>query len=341
MKVLSLVVPAYNSENFLDKGIPSMLHPEILDKLEIIIVNDGSTDGTVTVAESYAARYPDTVRVISQENKGHGGALNTGFAAATGKYLKPIDADDWVQTQNLPEFIRNLENCHSDVVLTPYRTVDISDGSIISYGCAPDQFGVPMTMGDLMANWRNFYRCTVFHGVAYRRDFYQEKGISLSEHVFYEDNEYATFPFCQAETVTALDLEIYEYRIGDVAQSMSIANQIKRLDHLKKVGQRMLQECALLPNSPGKDYAAMKTQAVLSLYLNLALLAHPDRKTGRALAADLLATCDSQDPAIRSILEKKYRILLCLNHLHIRKETWDNLLNSNLYTALRRKISFK
>lgn len=339
MKILTFVVPAYNSEQFLDKGIPSMLHPEILDKLEIIIVSDGSTDGTAAVAEKYVAQYPGIVRLISQENKGHGGALNTGFAAATGKYIKPIDADDWVQTQNLPEFIRLLEDCSSDVVLTPYRTVDISNGDIVSYGCNPSQFGVPMDMGEIMANWRNFYRCTVFHGIAYRNSFYQEKGLQLSEHVFYEDNEYATFPFCRAETVTALDLHIYEYRIGDVAQSMSIANQIKRLDHLKKVGQRMLAEYAQLPDSPGKEYAAAKTQAVLSLYLNLTLLAHPDRKTGRALAADLLNTCN--DPAIHSILQKKYRVLQCLNYLHIGKETWDNLLNSGIYNTIRKKISFK
>lgn len=339
MKILTFVVPAYNSEQFLDKGIPSMLHPEILDKLEIIIVSDGSTDATEAVANKYVTRYPGTVRLISQENKGHGGALNTGFAAATGKYIKPIDADDWVQTQNLPEFIRLLEDCSSDVVLTPYRTVDISNGHIVSYRCTPSRFGVPMTMGEIMENWRNFYRCTVFHGIAYRNDFYQEQGLQLSEHVFYEDNEYAAFPFCRAETVTALDLYLYEYRIGDVAQSMSIANQIRRLDHLKKVGLRMLEEYALLPDSPGKNYAAAKTQAVLSLYLNLALLAHPDRKTGRALAAGLLNTCG--DSAILSILKKKHRVLLCLNHLHINKETWDNLLNSGIYNALRKKISLK
>ena len=339
MKVLTFVIPAYNSEKFLDKCILSMLSDEILDKLEIIVVNDGSTDATASIAEKYSREYPGVVRLISQENKGHGGALNTGFAAATGNYIKPIDADDWVQTQNLPEFIRLLETCTSDVVLTPYRTVDISKVEILSYTCTPSQFGIPMTMGEIMENWRNFYQCTVFHGVAYRRAFYQEKGLQLSEHVFYEDNEYATFPFCRAESVTALDLPIYEYRIGDVAQSMSIANQIKRLDHLKKVGQRMLAEFTQLPDSAGKNYAAEKTQAVLSLYLNLTLLAHPDRKTGRALASELLNSCNS--PAIRSILQKKFRVLLCLNYLHINKETWDNLLNSGLYNTLRKKISLK
>ena len=110
MKVLSFIVPSYNSENYLDKCIPSFLADEILDKLDIIIVNDGSTDGTAEAAEKYCAIYPDSVRLISQENRGHGGALNTGCSAAQGKYLKVIDADDWVETENLPQFLDLLAN---------------------------------------------------------------------------------------------------------------------------------------------------------------------------------------------------------------------------------------
>ena len=105
MKVLTFVIPAYNSEKFLDKAISSMLVPEVLDKLEIIVVNDGSKDSTAAIAEKYCTQYPETVKLISQENKGHGGALNTGIAAAAGKYVKVIDADDWVVSENLPEFI--------------------------------------------------------------------------------------------------------------------------------------------------------------------------------------------------------------------------------------------
>ena len=98
MKILSFIIPSYNSERFLDKCIGSMLSEQVLDALDIIVVNDGSKDGTVEVAQKYCDAYPDSVRLISQENKGHGGALNTGCAAAVGKYLKVIDADDWVAT---------------------------------------------------------------------------------------------------------------------------------------------------------------------------------------------------------------------------------------------------
>ena len=150
MKVLTFVIPAYNSEKFLDKGIPTMIQSEIMDKLEIIIVNDGSTDGTPQAAEKYCAQYPDTVRLISQVNKGHGGALNTGCAAAQGKYVKIIDADDWVVTENLPAFIEALENCGSDVVLTHYHTVDISNGEIKGWKCAEGDFGIPMTFDEVL-----------------------------------------------------------------------------------------------------------------------------------------------------------------------------------------------
>ncbi|MBO4991598.1 MAG: glycosyltransferase family 2 protein, partial [Firmicutes bacterium] len=218
MKLLTFVIPAYNSEQFLDKCITSMLAAEILEQLEIIVVNDGSTDGTVQIAENYCTNYPDVVRLISQENKGHGGALNTGCAAAQGKYLKVIDADDWVETQNLSIFFRYLGHCDSEVVLTHHHTIDISNGEIKNWRNYPDEFGKRYSFTDVMSSWKSFDRSLTFHGITYRTDFYQKYAKPLPEHVFYEDHEYATFPCCMAESITCFDLFIYDYRIGDVNQ---------------------------------------------------------------------------------------------------------------------------
>ena len=80
-KILSFIIPAYNSEKFLDKCIPSFVNEEVFDELDIIIVNDGSKDNTPKLAQKYCDMYPGSVRLINQENKGHGGALNTGCAA--------------------------------------------------------------------------------------------------------------------------------------------------------------------------------------------------------------------------------------------------------------------
>ena len=341
MKVLSLIVPSYNSEAFLDKCIPSFCEESVLDALDIIIVNDGSSDATADIARKYCRMYPNSIRLISQENKGHGGALNTGFAAATGKYLKPIDADDWIETGNLPDFIHFLENCDSDVVLTHYNMVDVSSGEITRMKSYPVEFGHPITMDAFMAQWRNFYRAATFHGIAYHTEFYHKHNNRLTEHVFYEDNEYATIPFCYANSITPVDSFLYDYRVGDVNQSISIVNQVRRLSHIKTVIDRMVQVYCQLPEGAGKQYAAMKTQAVGMMYLTTALLAHPDKKIGRKLAASQMEEFHQDTPEIYNMLARKYQVYQILSWFHISKQTWDNFLKSNVYNRLRHNHDFQ
>jgi len=340
MKILSFIIPSYNSERFLDTCIPSMLVPEVLSKIEILVVNDGSTDGTVSIAEKYCAQYPETVRLISQENKGHGGALNTGCAAATGKYLKVIDADDWILSESLQAYIAALETCESDVVLTHHHTIDIDTGEIKHWRNYPPDFGKAYTFDHIMADWRSFDRSLTFHGITYRTEFYHQFGHPLLEHVFYEDHEYATYPCCYAKSVTPFDLFVYEYRIGDVNQSVSNANQLKRLGHTETVLRRMMEKYRGLPDSAGKQYAAMKTQGLLLSYLTTALLVNPDKKAGRILARQRMAECCENAPEAYQLALRKYQVFELLNRLHIGKSAWDAILSSRLYNRLRGNHDF-
>lgn len=341
MKILTFVIPAYNSESFLHKCLDSMLVPELLDKLEILVVNDGSTDRTAEIAEGYCVRYPDTVRLISQENKGHGGALNAGCAAATGKYLKVIDADDWVETGNLPELIRLLEGCGSDVVLTHYRTIDIGTGAIKNWRSFPEAFEKAYTFGEIMSDWRSFDRSLTFHGILYRREFYQKYAQPLLEHVFYEDHQYATFPCCHAESVMPFDLFLYDYRVGDVNQSVSNANQLKRIGHTEQVICRMTEQYLPLPEADGKRYAAMKIQGLVLSYLTTALLGHPNRKEGRRLAATLMKDIKAAAPEIYALAKPKYSVFCIMNRLHMSKQGWEQILHSGLYNAICGKRDFE
>ena len=340
MKVLSFVIPAYNSEKYLDKCIPSMLVPEVLSKLEIIVVNDGSKDSTEEAARKYCDRYPDVVRLISQDNKGHGGALNTGCAAAQGKYLKVIDADDWIVSENLPAYIAMLEQCESDVVLTHHHTVDISTGEIKSWRSYPTEFGKDYSFETIMSDWRSFDRSLTFHGITYRTAFYHEFDHQLLEHVFYEDHEYATYPCCYAKSITPFNLFLYEYRIGDVNQSVSNANQLKRLGHTEAVLQRMAEEYQTLPESAGKQYTGMKIQGLLLSYLTTSLLVNPDKKEGRHLAHSQMAKRKLDAPESYNLAQKKYQVFCLLNRLHISKSVWDAILNSSLYNRIRKNHSF-
>lgn len=341
MKILSFIIPSYNCSAFLPKCIGSMLHPELLSQLEIIVVNDGSSDNTAAVAEEFAKKYPDTVQLINQQNKGHGGALNTGCAAAKGKYLKVIDADDWVETGNLADFLAFLSSCESDVVLTHHYTRDISTGQVRKWKCYPDEFNKAYTLEQIMAQSQNFDRSLTFHGITYRTDFYQTQNILLSEKVFYEDHEYATFACCRAASVSALDLFIYHYRIGDVQQSVSDANQLKRLSHMETVLNRFLKEYSNLPfTDGGRAFFEMKAQGVLLSYITTVMLVEPDRKKGRRLGKHMMNRFREQLPEAYDRSKMQYRIFLCMNLMRLKKPQWERILHSKLYRKLRHSHDF-
>jgi hypothetical protein len=318
-----------------------MLHPELLEQLEIIVVNDGSGDDTAAVAEEFVKQYPQTVRLINQDNKGHGGALNTGCAAARGKYLKVVDADDWVETDNLPALLSFLSSCKSDVVLTHHDTQDISTGEVRNWKSYPKTFGKAYTLEHIMLQPYNFDRSLTFHGITYRTKFYQSQHIPLSEKVFYEDHEYATFACCKADTITALDLLIYHYRIGDVQQSVSDANQLKRLSHMETVLNRFLTEYKNLPTTDGgRSYFEMKAQGVLLAYITTVMLVEPNRKKGRQLGKSMMSRFRDRLPGAYERSVMQYRIFRIMNCLHLKKATWERILHSKLYRKLRHSHDF-
>lgn len=318
-----------------------MLHPLLLEQLEIIVVNDGSVDDTAAIAEGFVRQYPDTVRLINQENKGHGGALNTGCAAANGKYLKVIDADDWVDTEHLHDFLAFLRDCESDVVLTHHYTRDISTGEVRKWKSYPPEFGTAYSLEQIMEQPQNFDRSLTFHGITYRTDFYRQQDVRLSEKVFYEDHEFATFACCRAASVTSADLFIYHYRIGDVQQSVSDDNQLKRLSHMETVLGRFLSEYANLPTTDGgRRFFEMKAQGVLLSYITTVMLVEPDRRKGRLLGKAMINRFRAQLPGAYDRSRLQYQVFLCMNLLHLKKSHWERILHSKLYRKLRHSHDF-
>ena len=123
-KILTISVAAYNSEGWLTRCLDSFVIDEVMDKLEVIIVNDGSTDGTHDIASEYCSRYPDVFRLIDKKNSGHGSTINTSLKAATGKYYKLVDSDDWVEKAGLIKLVHALEKTDADLVLNPFYEVE-------------------------------------------------------------------------------------------------------------------------------------------------------------------------------------------------------------------------
>lgn len=343
-KILSLIVPSYNCEQYLDKCITSFLNQEVLPKLDIIIVNDGSKDCTPQVAQKYCDQYPGSIRLINQENKGHGGALNTGCAAAVGKYLKVIDADDWVETANLSKYIQLLTECDSDVVLTHHYTINISTGEVKKWKSYPKKFGKAYTFEEIMSDWKSFDRSLTFHGITYLTKFYHQYGMQLSEHVFYEDHEFATVPCCYARSVTPFDLFIYDYRIGDVQQSVSDENQLKRISHTETVLKRFIKEYPQVKQKAqdgGKNYYCMKAQGLLLSYMTTVLLVEKNKARGRKMASEMMELFEKEMPVTYEMGVKQYRVFRMMNYLHVSKRMWEKILSSKIYRIVQKKQDFK
>ena len=336
MKVLSLIVPSYNSEQFLDKCLASFIDDTVIDKLDIIVVNDGSTDNTPDIANKYCDRYPQSVRLINQENKGHGGALNTGCENAKGKYLKVIDADDWIDTENLSVFISKLEEIESDVVLTHYTTVNVSDGVVKRWMSYPIDFERNYDLNEISQNWSHFDRCFTFHGITYKTDFYQNSGYRLSEKVFYEDHEFSTFPACYANSVYPIDLSLYCYRVGDINQSVSEQNSVKRLSHTETVLKRFVSEFNNNLNKLySKEFVANKAKILLISHISTALLSDSDRKRGKKCAKEIMAYFKTNFPMVYGMCKKKYLTLKLMHFFRIKKKTLDKLIHGKLYLRLK------
>ena len=117
-KLLTILVPCYNSAAYMRNCIESLIPGG--EYMDIIIVNDGSSDETGAIADEYASKYPSMIRAIHQENGGHGEGINQGIKHAVGKYFKVIDSDDWTDTDSLNKVLSFLKENEVDLLVTNY-----------------------------------------------------------------------------------------------------------------------------------------------------------------------------------------------------------------------------
>ena len=241
MKLLSVAVPCYNSESYMNKCIDSLLKGG--EKVEIIIVNDGSSDGTAAIADDYAARYPDIIRVIHKENGGHGSGVNAGIRNATGVFFKVVDSDDWVDEESylrILSFLNRIvtEDLELDLLLSNYvyEKVGARHKKVMKpVGFPRDRFFGWEDVGHLR---RGHY--ILMHSAIYRTQVLRDSGMVLPEHTFYVDNIYVFQPMPYVKTMYYLDVNFYRYFIGRSDQSVNEQVMVKRQDQQLKVNRLMV-----------------------------------------------------------------------------------------------------
>lgn len=244
-KTLTFVVPAYNMTEYLERCVMSLIAAKRNDDIEVLIVDDGSSDGTLEMAQKFEARYPGIVRAIHQENKGHGGAVNTGIAAASGMYVKVVDADDWVGPESLEQVMAVLrEEADStepiDMLVTNYvyDKVGKRNKHVVNFRHAM-KAGERLIWNDL--GHFGLAEYILMHALTYRTAVVRESGMQLPEHTFYVDFIYAYQPFPWVKTMKYLDTPFYHYFIGRDGQSVQTDVMIRRVDQLRLVNQCMVR----------------------------------------------------------------------------------------------------
>lgn len=246
MKILSITVPCYNSQEYMRKCIDSLLVGG--EEVEILVVDDGSSDQTLEIAREYEKNYPGIVRAIHQENKGHGGAVNTGLANASGLYFKVVDSDDWLNEEAFKKALQVLKECIAgpktlDLLICNYvyEKVGVKHKAVMKYTSALPQDRI-FEWEEAKSLGRSHY--LLMHSMIYRTELLRSCGLVLPEHTFYVDNLVAFIPLASVRTMYYLNVNLYRYFIGRADQSVSEKVMIGRIDQQIKVNKLMIDYMA-------------------------------------------------------------------------------------------------
>jgi len=242
MKVLTVAIPCYNSAEYMENAIESVLVAG--DEVEILIVNDGSTDNTADIAKQYEEKYPSIVKLINKPNGGHGDAVNTGIKYATGVYYKVLDSDDWVNSQTLVKIVDFLkENIEKEIELDMlitnyvYDKVGVKKKKSIGYkSCLPVERYFTWEETKHFKISQNI----LMHSVIYKKEVLDKCKIQLPKHTFYVDNIFVFQPFPYVKTLYYMNVDFYHYFIGREDQSVNEKVMMSRIDQQIRVNKIMM-----------------------------------------------------------------------------------------------------
>ena len=245
MKLLSIAIPSYNSQDYMAHAVESLLPGG--DEVEILIVDDGSTDRTAEIADEFERKYPNIVRAVHKENGGHGDAVMAGLQHATGLYFKVVDSDDWVDADAYPRVLETLRAYVAeplDMLICNYiyDKVGASHKHVVNY-----RHTLPQKQIFDWAETSRFHKgqYLLMHSVIYRTQLLRECNMTLPKHTFYVDDLYVYVPLKDVQRILYLDEDFYHYFIGREDQSVQEQIMIKRIDQFIRVNKLLFTEVDL------------------------------------------------------------------------------------------------
>lgn len=236
-KLLTIGIPVYNMEKYLHRCLKSVSSIKNRTDCEIIVVNDGSRDNSLKIAREYESLNPDLIHVIDKPNGGWGSAINLSINEAHGKYYKSLDSDDWFDTVCLDNFIDEIRDIDTDIILSPFNEVD-EDGNITSYkNFGAKHFGQTLDLNEYIAGEGTFRKS--IHAIAYRTQLLKDNNFHVWEK-FYGDIDYINTPLTYAKTIHFSPYCIYQYMIGREGQSISVAGYRAHINDYLSMAKKLI-----------------------------------------------------------------------------------------------------
>lgn len=243
-KVLSIIIPMYNMENYIGKCLQSLLDipTECLESIDIIVVNDGSKDQSLRIATSYQKKYPEVIRVIDKENGNYGSCINAGLAKALGTYVKVLDSDDYFSSVGLSGILEKISSIPvMDMIITDFDIINANDEitNHVSFHLKKEKC---LLFNDI---WKKISDIQM-HAIIYRTELFKEINYHQTEGISYTDQEWCYYPMVKIQTVYYVNNVLYKYLLGREGQTMSENVLKKKISNLEIVANKMLKHFSLL-----------------------------------------------------------------------------------------------
>lgn len=326
-KILSIAIPSYNVVGTIEKCLDSFVDERLKDFLEVIVVNDGSTDATEEIVGRYIRKMPEIFHIVNQENGGHGAAVITGITHATGKYFRIIDGDDWVHTEGLLKLVQHLNTCTADMVVDVKTEYNMSTHTKKQF-TLPSYIPVNTTcLFDNVCTLEDIGSYIMIHTLTVRTGLLKRDKFTLPRHVFYEDYEYITKASLRGETIVFLNEDIYCYRVGYNEQSVSACNYVKRYSHHNRVLWRLLRFAGESHfEDRRREYLDTKIKLFIHTQMNIALIFDTNRNRGLRRCIRLRKRLRRCYPDFEKITRKRFYTALILHFLGIDYERLQRLM---------------
>lgn len=307
--ILTIAMPCYNVERYLKRGLDSLNDSRFKSRLEVLIIDDGSTDTTSQIASSYASVNPEIFKLIQKSNGGHGSAINTGIEHASGQYFRIVDGDDWVSTDDLTALLDVLDSSRADLVID--RRADVDMGSMQETQIEfidKVQLDISIPFESVIDDMEILDLITI-HNTSVRTSLLRDNEVALLEKTFYVDYEYIAKVLLCASTIEFVDLSTYRYLIGNSEQSVADDNYVRRFDDHTRVTEELLRLFSSEEDDltdPQKEFLRHRIDLIINTHIKIALIFDKDRKRGSSRGKHFMDHLSDSYPDFAKRAKRRY-----------------------------------